>query len=172
MQYKRILVLGCCGSGKSTFARRLGEITKLPVVHLDKLYWKPGWTPSTREEYHSALNTALSQDAWIIDGEFSSTLQLRLERCELALYLDYPRAVCLWGVMTRVLKSIGKTRPDMGEGCPERFDWAFIKFTWHFKKTQGTKNKELVRLSGKPVVWFRTRRDAKKYLEMCRYDRT
>jgi adenylate kinase family enzyme len=164
MQYRRILVLGCCGSGKSTFARRLGALAGLPVVHLDALFWKPGWVQATREEFIPVLQDALSKDSWIIDGNYAGTLPLRLSYCDLVVYFDFPRWACLRGVFTRVLRTHGRVRPDMGDGCPERLDWDFIKYTWNFEKTQGAENRALVRGSGKPAVWFRSRRDARRYL--------
>ena len=94
MRYQRVLVLGCCGSGKSTFARRLGALTGRPVVHLDKLFWKPGWIQAAKEEFYTLLIEALSRDAWIIDGNYSSTLPLRLESCDQVVYFDFPRLVC------------------------------------------------------------------------------
>lgn len=161
---QRILVLGCCGSGKSTLSRRLGALYGLPVVNLDKLFWKPGWVESTKEEFRALLDEALRQDAWIIDGNFSGSMPWRLEYCDAVIYLVLPRLVCLWGVVSRVAKSYGKTRPDMGEGCPDRFDWEFIKYTWNFEKTQGARNKQLVIDSGRPVVWLRSRREIRRFL--------
>lgn len=165
---QRILVIGCCGSGKTTLSVKLGHLSGLPVVHLDKLFWKPGWVQSTREEFLAALQTELEKPAWIMDGNFNGSLPRRLEYCDKVVYLDYPRLVSLWGVITRVLKFYGKTRPDMGEGCPDRFDWSFLKYTWNFEKAQGRENKEIVKRSGKPVVWLRSRRDAGKFLEAVR----
>jgi hypothetical protein len=66
------------------------------------------------------------------------------------------------------MKSRGRVRPDMGEGCPERFDWEFIKYTWNFKKNQGASSKERILESGKPVVLFRSRREARRYMENIR----
>lgn len=171
MQYNRILVLGNSGSGKTTFTLRLGEITGLPVVHLDKLFWKPGWTLPTREEYHALLRDALSVNAWIMDGDYTSTLAWRLEHCDQVVLFDLPRLICLWGVIMRLIKTYGKNRADMGDGCSEKFDWGFIKFTWYFEKIQGANNKELIRISGKPTVIFRSRRDARRYLEGIRHER-
>lgn len=81
-----------------------------------------------------------------------------------------PGWVCIWGVITRQIKSYGKRRPDMGEGCPEHFDWDFIKFTWNFEKLQGSKNKEIVNQSGKPVTWLRSRKEVRNFLEEVRHD--
>lgn len=111
------------------------------------------------------LTRELQKDAWIIDGNFGRTLPMRLDYCDQAIYFDIPRPVCMWGVLTRVLKTLGTVRPDMGDGCPEKFDWEFIKYTWNFEKVQGAGNKKLIRESGKPAVTFHSRRDARRYLK-------
>ena len=99
---KRILILGCGGAGKSTLARRLGAATGLPVVHLDGLYWQPGWVAMERAAWRRTVENEIAKDAWIIDGNFGSSLELRLSRAQAAVYLDYSRAVCLAGVLRRV----------------------------------------------------------------------
>jgi adenylate kinase family enzyme len=165
MQYRRILVLGCPGSGKTTFALKLGTLLRLPVVHLDKIFWNPGWVAKSAYEFRARLEEVLAGDAWIIDGNYSNTLSMRLERCQLVIYFDMPRRVSLFGVLKRALKNRGKTRSDMGDGCPERLDWEFIKYTWNFKRDKADRNKFIVTSSGKPVVWLRSRRDAKRYLK-------
>lgn len=165
---QRILVVGCSGSGKTTFSVKLGAISGLPVVHLDKFFWKPGWVQATREEFNAALQAELEKPAWILDGNYKGSLPRRLEYCDTVVYLDYPRRVCLWGIVTRAVKFYGQIRPDMGEGCPERFDWSFLKYTWNFEKEHGQATKELVKKSGKPVIWLRSRREAEKFLEAVR----
>lgn len=172
MQARRILVLGSSGSGKSTFARRLGDITGLPVVHLDRLYLKPGWVASAREAFYPLVRDALSKDVWIMDGNYGRTLPMRLPYCDQVFYFDLPRLLCMWGITVRVLKNYGKSRPDIGNGCPERFNWEFVKSTWNFKKNQGDKVKELIFSSGKPVVVFRSRGEAGKYVRVHGYDKT
>ena len=88
---KRILILGCGGAGKSTLARRLGAATGLPVVHLDGLYWQPGWVAMERAAWRRTVENEIAKDAWIIDGNFGSSLELRLSRAQAAVYLDYSR---------------------------------------------------------------------------------
>ena len=124
----------------------------------------------TKEDYHTALRQALAQDAWIMDGDYSSTLPMRLARCDAVIYFNLPRLICLWGVLTRVMKSHGKVRPDMGDGCPERFDWAFVKYTWNFQKNQGAGGRALIRESGKPVEWICSRRQARRFIKRCEDD--
>ena len=165
MQCKRILVLGCPGSGKTTFAHRLGDLTGLPVVHLDKLFWKSGWVQPTREEFYPKLKAELLKDAWIIDGNYGSSLPLRLQYCDQAVYFDLSRAACMWGILSRAVRYRGQNRPDMGDGCPEKIDWDFIGYTWRFNKSEGRLNKNMLATCGRPVVTFTSRRQAAYYLK-------
>ena len=136
---ERVIIIGCGGAGKSTLARKLGEKTGLPVVHLDQIWWAPGhWQHIEKPEFDEKLAAELEKSQWIMDGNFNRTIPQRLAKCDTVIYLDYNRIMCLWGVIRRVIKSYGKTRPDMDEGCPERFDWEFLKWVWKFN----SKNRE------------------------------
>ena len=163
---ERILIIGCSGAGKSTLARKLGDITGIPVVHLDSLFWKPGWVESTREEIDEKIRLALAEDRWILDGNYSRTLPMRLERCDSVIFLDYPRWLCLWGVVKRVAKSYGKVRPDMPEGCHERIDWEIRQWVWNFHKN--VRPKLITALENAPDVQLtvlKNRTEAAKFLE-------
>ena len=133
---ERILIIGCGGAGKSTLARQLGEKTGLPVVHLDKLFWHSGWVESTKDEIDAKILEELEKTRWIMDGNYNRTLPMRLQKCDTVIYLDFSRFACLFGVLKRVLTTYGTVRPDMAEGCPERFDLDFIKWVWNFNKTK------------------------------------
>ena len=100
---ERIMIIGCGGSGKSTLARQLGEKTGLPVIHLDKLFWRPGWVNLTREEFDVVHNAAIEEKKWILDGNFDRTMEPRIRRCDTVVYLDFSRIACLCGVMKRIL---------------------------------------------------------------------
>ena len=136
---QRILIIGCPGSGKSTFARRLSAQTGLPIVHLDALYWLPGWVERSREDFDALLQDELEKPCWIIDGNYTRTLAMRLEKCDAVIWLDYGRLNCLTGVLKRILTHLGRVRPDMGAGCPERFDAEFLRYVWSFKKNNDAK---------------------------------
>lgn len=157
--HKRILLIGCGGSGKSTLARTLGEKTGLPVVHLDRLLWLPGWQKRPREEFDALLTAELQKPEWIIDGNFDRTIPLRLEYCDAVIFLDLPRLICVWGVLRRILKNRGRTRADMGEGCPEKFDLSFLKWVWTFNDQKREKYLSLLNGSGKPFYRIRSRRE-------------
>ena len=92
---ERIIIIGCPGSGKSTLARQLGEKLDLTVVHLDRLWWNPGWENVPREEFDIRLENALKLESWIIDGNYSRTMDARLAKCDTIIYLDYSRWACL-----------------------------------------------------------------------------
>ena len=105
----RILVIGCPGSGKSTFARELKRSTGLPLIHLDQLFWKPDGTTVSKEVFLQRLRAAMDQPHWIIDGNYASTLELRIHACDSVFFLDYPTELCLAGVMARR----GQARSDL-----------------------------------------------------------
>jgi len=129
------LIIGCSGSGKSTLAAELGEITGLPVIHLDKLFFRKDWVSVSESQFDTQLQTELNKDRWIIDGNYNRTLHQRLSRCDTVIYLDFNRLICLRNVLKRVWRYKGTTRPDMGEGCPEKIDSEFIKWIWNFNGT-------------------------------------
>lgn len=164
---KRIVILGCPGSGKSTLSRALSEKLKLPLVHLDRLNWREGWQSVSREEFDRLLAQAMEPDEWIIDGNYSRTIPARLARCDTAILMDYPRALCLWQVLLRVLKGRRRTRPDMGPGCPERLDGEFLRYVWTFRKAQRPRllaHLEEARSQGVRVIILRSRRNTARFL--------
>ena len=141
---ERIIIIGCGGAGKSTLARQLGEKLDIPVVHLDTLFWKPGWVESSTEEFDRKLAIELEKPKWIMDGNFNRTMPERVAKCDTIIYLDYNRLVCLWGVIKRNLTNRGKVRPDMGEGCPERIDFEFLKWVWNYNRDKRERNYRLL----------------------------
>ena len=111
---KRIIVIGCSGAGKTQLALKLGQALGLNVVHLDRLFWREGWQHISKEEFDALLNAELEKPCWVIDGNYGRTLNVRLAACDTVIYLDYPRAVCLAGIFSRVIRNLGRTRPDVG----------------------------------------------------------
>ena len=161
---RRVLVLGCPGAGKSTLALALGERLSLPVVHLDRLWWKSGWVNRTEGEFDALLDAVFQGEGWVMDGNYLRTLPLRLERCDAVVLLDYPRRLCLLRALRRILTWRGRTRPDMAAGCPERLDAGFIRWIWDFHRTQRPQVRELLnRWEGEKLV-FRSPRECADFL--------
>lgn len=132
---RRISIIGSGGAGKSTLARKLGEITGLPVIHLDKLHWRPGWVEPPKGEWRRTVEELVKRDEWIIEGNFGGTMKTRLATSDTVIFLDYSKAVCLRRVIKRRLMYRNTTRPDMGEGCNEKIDLEFLSWVWNFRKT-------------------------------------
>ena len=106
---KRVIVIGCPGSGKSTFSRELSEKTGLPLFHLDMMYWNDDRTRVDRDVFYAKLQDVLATDEWIIDGDYISTMELRMKRADTIVFLDYSLEICLQGARARV----GRVRSDM-----------------------------------------------------------
>lgn len=130
---QRIVILGNGGSGKSTLARLLGQRLNLSVVHLDKLFWEPGWAEPDAEQFRERVREAVAGDAWVCEGNYARrTFDLRLPRADLVIWLDTPRLTCFMRVLLRLLRN--QPRPDRAEGCEERLDVEFLKFVWTFDR--------------------------------------
>ena len=164
---ERIMVIGCGGAGKSTLARKLGEKTGLPVVHLDQIWWEPGdWHHLEREEFDSRLEIEMDKPRWILDGNFNRTIEPRMEKCDTVIYLDMSRFVCLKNWLGRVIQNWGHARIDMAEGCSEWFDPDMAKWIWQFNgKNRKRYYALLEKLEGKRVIILRSRRQVEKFLE-------
>ncbi len=167
---KRIMVMGVsAGAGKSTFARKLGEKLDIDVYHLDAYFWKPNWVQASTEEFRESNRKIADQDKWIIEGNYSTTYDIRAPRADTIIYLELPLIICLYRVVKRWLTNIGNTRPDMGPGCTEKLDYQFIKFivtTYHKrKKKMRTRFREFQSAGGpsKKVIVLRGRKAIQEY---------
>lgn len=165
---KRVLILGCPASGKSTLARELAHLTGLPLVHLDRIFWKPNWVQASEEEFHTTLAAELRKPSWIIDGNYGRTIADRLEFADTAILLDFPRWLCLSRAAKRSAFGWGRARPDMGDECREKFDPEFFHFIWRFGEDHRPKVlSALGRFSGAKVV-LRSPSEVRKYLASLR----
>jgi adenylate kinase family enzyme len=132
---RRIIVVGCQGSGKTSLSRNLGQRLGLPVIHLDVLYWRPGWKPSDKASFRTRVTDAIAGDAWVVDGSFSGlAFDLTLARADTLVVIDRPRWLCQWRILLRSAFDRGTTRPELPERpddqaffCAIRAANAFIK---------------------------------------------
>ena len=131
---KRVLVIGSGGAGKTTFSKRLSELTGIAVIHLDAFYWQPNWTKSADEDWKKMLAALLEKDSWIMDGNYTKTMEMRLQAADTIIFLDISRLICAWRVTKRFLIYRQKTRPDMAQGCNEKLDLEFLEWIWNFPK--------------------------------------
>jgi adenylate kinase family enzyme len=159
---QRVAILGAGGAGKSELARALAERTGLPVVHLDAVYWRPGWTAPPPEEFRATLDAAVARERWILDGNFlrDDSEDPRFVRADTVVFLDYPRSTCLRRALGRWLRDRRRQRADLPQGCPEGFDLPFLRWVWNYPR----KNRPdvLARLEklGPAVAVHRLRSDA------------
>lgn len=151
------MLIGSGGAGKSTLARRLGENLHIEVIHLDTLMWRPGWQFVEKVEQIQIQRKLVQKDEWIIDGNYSSTFDIRLDRADTIIFLNYSRYLCLYRALKRMVHYRNKTRPDMVEGNDERLDVNFLKWIWNYpnkikpkvmdKLSQLPKEKEVIILN-------------------------
>ena len=160
----KVCLFGCPGSGKSTLGKELSKILKLQVYHLDNIYWKPNWINISKEEFDEKLSELLELENYIIEGNYNRTLDLRLEKCDLAIFLDFNRITCLISVIKRYFMYKNKTRDDITVGCDEALDKEFISYVWNFNKLHRKKYYEKLRNLNKPFLVLKNRREVKRFL--------
>ncbi len=164
---RRVLVIGSGGSGKSTFSRRLGERLGLEVIHLDRVYWRAGWVEPPKDEWLRTVEKLCAGDAWVMDGNYSGTLEVRLAACDTVVFLDLPRVVCAWRVIKRAFAYRNSTRPDMAEGCREKMNIKFLAWVWNYPARSRPKVLRLLesRAREKRIVRLRSGAEAERFLE-------
>ena len=126
-----MLVIGNGGAGKSTFSKRLSSVLQLPLVHLDRYYWHPGWSPTPKEEWLRTVERLLAAEQWVMDGNYGGTMRKRMAVADAIIYLDVGRIICILGVLRR--RILGK-RADEIPGCKERLDLEFLNWIWNYPK--------------------------------------
>lgn len=164
---KKILIIGISGAGKSTVAKKIHKLLYIPIVHLDRLFWEPGWIKSDKEIFEKKVLTAIQKDRWIIDGNYTNSMELWIKDADTILYFDFPRLLCLWYILKRRIAFHGKTRPDVARGCEERFDLNFLKFIWNFPKNNTPKIENILarQPKEKQIIRFKSPRQVKKFLQ-------
>jgi adenylate kinase family enzyme len=131
---ERVLVIGSPGSGKSTMAAEIARRTGLPLIHLDQHYWRAGWIEPDDETWAGQMQALAAGERWVMDGNYGGTLNLRLPRADIVIWLDFPTRLCLWRIARRALHHRGKVRASMAEGCPEQLRPDFILHVLRFRR--------------------------------------
>jgi adenylate kinase family enzyme len=163
---ERVLIIGNAGSGKSTLWRRIAETYQVPAGYLDRQFWRTGWKEPPEHEFTAAVEAAVAEPAWVMDGNYSRPFAIRMPAADTIIWLDLPRWLCLSRATWRWISYQGRTRPDMPEGCPGKIDLAFLRWIWDYpgRLRAGT----LVALerhgAGKQVIILRSRADVRRFL--------
>lgn len=158
---RKVIVIGCPGGGKSTFSRKLHDLTDLPLYHLDRMYWNPDRTKVEKSVFRKRLAEVIGSDAWIIDGNYGSTMEWRIEASDTVFFLDYPTEVCLEGIRARK----GKPRSDM-PWVETGDDEEFLQFIRDYREESRPKVLNLLeKYPDKTVFIFRARDEADEFLK-------
>jgi adenylate kinase family enzyme len=162
---KRIVIVGSGGSGKSTLAQQIGSALGLEVIHLDSVFWKPGWVRASEQEQQAILDEAVKHQAWIIDGDHLRTQDLRFAAADTIIFLDYPRALCVWRTIKRFLQYRGTNRTGVAAGCPERLNWTLLKWVWRYPVDNRSQVIENIKRysEGRQVIVLRDQQAVKQF---------
>lgn len=159
---KKVIIIGCPGSGKTTFAEKLQKCTGLPLYYLDAIWHKPDKTHITREDFDERIREIFSTPEWIIDGNYNRTIEMRLKECDTVFLFDLPAEVCVQGASER----IGKDRYDL-PWIEDRLDPEFEEFIKEFSEKSLPKIYKLIEKYGseRNIVIFKSREETNAYLE-------
>lgn len=162
---ERVAVVGPGGAGKSTFAARLGQRTGLPVIHLDRHFWKPGWVETPPDEWKACQQELVRGDRWIIDGNYGGTFDVRFARADTVVVLVPPALSCVLSALRRSVRNRGVA--IQAAGCRERVDCAFLRWIWRYNRDSRPRlDAALARHRDHlEVVELRSRRAARAFLE-------
>lgn len=167
MNVKKIMIIGCGGAGKSTLARKLHQLTGLPLIHMDQYFWGPNWEEPDREVWTRTVDDQSDQPAWIMDGNYGGTMDIRLQKADMIIFMDRSRWLCLYRVLKRNWQYRGRSRPDITEGCVERLTWEFIRYVFHYNDTRrpGILEKLKQYTPEKQVYILQTNKQIKDFLQ-------
>ena len=155
-QARRLMIIGQPGSGKSYLAAKLGDILGLPVVHIDKIHWQPGWVARESQVKMAMARDVHAQDAWIFEGGLFPTWEERLDRCHVLIWLDVPLFIRLWRIARRTWQTYGTTRPDLAENCPERVSLPFYRYVLRSRRAAHGRNTQFFAAATKPKLRLRS----------------
>jgi adenylate kinase family enzyme len=166
----RIVIMGCSAGGKSTIARELSQILGIEVIHLDKVIWKPGCQLSDPSEEPDMVRELLDRPQWIMDGNYTASLDMRLARADTVIMIDFSRFRCLVRALKRLFQFRGTTRPDMGANCPEELNFNFLSWIWNYPRKERPELLRRLREHGSHahLVRLRTAAEAERWLDQLR----
>ena len=161
---KRILIIGSNGAGKSTFSYRLAEHTNLPLIHIDKLYWRNNWEVTPRQEFEELVCTQAKKPEWIIEGNNIGSLEQRLKYADTVFWFEFSPFLCVWNVLKRQQRYRGKVRPDLPDQCVSKLNFRFLRDVWRFNKKNHARIAQKLEASQAQVIHFSNYNQVKKYL--------
>ena len=164
-QVKKISIIGGSGSGKSTLSDILSKELDIPAIHLDAINYKPNWVQIDKNERDNIILSKSNDEKWIIDGNYNKTLQDRLEKADLIIWIDYSTFAQLKGIFKRIFKNFGKDKPEL-PGCKERLNFTFVKYVYSYnKKKRPIVLNMLKTIPNDKVLIFKKQKDLNKWLK-------
>jgi adenylate kinase family enzyme len=163
---QRILIIGCAGSGKTTLAKKLSKKLQLPIIHLDKYFWGENWGRPTDEEWEKKVWMLCENPTWIMDGNYTDTLPLRLKYASSVIFLDVPRWKCLSRALIRRFRFYhNKKRTDIPEHCKEKLNFSFYSWIWHYPKRSREKTLALLEAYNGAKFYLKNKHDMKQFIQ-------
>ncbi len=160
---KKVSVIGSCGAGKSTFAKRLSKKINLPLISLDFYYWKPEWTTTPTEEWRKKVTELVSGDEWIIEGNYQNTFDIKFPASDTIIVLDINRFICFWRIWKR---RILKNRVDKLDCCKERITWRLARWVlWDYPRIGRSEiRKYIAKCKENKIIILKSSEEAEKFL--------
>ena len=163
---ERVLVIGSNGAGKTTFSEKLSQKTGLPLVHIDKIYWRGCWEVTPRDTFETAVLAEAKKERWIIEGNNIRSLSQRLPYADTVFWFEFPPVVCTLHIIKRAIKYRNKARPDMPDQCINKLGVRFLRDAWRFNRKNRLTIQSLLEEAGDiTMVRFTNRRQVRSYLQ-------
>ncbi len=164
----RIAIIGCGGSGKSHLARLLGTALAIPVTHLDALYYDSEWNRLPADRFAELQRELAARPRWVADGNYASTLPIRLAAADTVIFLDLPAWACLWGILQRRLRHGAGQHAAIG--IYDRITWDFVRYILGYRRSMRPRIQRLLaeHADHTDLVILRSRRAARRYLAAVR----